>query len=61
MFLLLYSINSLVAFTLWDVGQYVYYNFLLIRLRRHEIEINLIFLIKLFFVCDQNQKVLTKT
>ena len=39
MFLVLYSINwanCLIAFTSWDIGQYVYCDYLIIRLWRHK-------------------------
>ena len=51
MLLMFYSFNwpnFIVWLPLWDVGQYVYYNGLLTSLWRIKLEINLIFLIKLF-------------
>ena len=48
--------NCLVAFTSWDIGQYVYCNCLLTRLWCHNFEINLVFLIKPFFLHDQKFK-----
>ena len=53
---LIYFINSncLVAFTSWDTVKYVYCNYLLTWLWRH---ITFIFLIKLFFLCDQKFKI----
>ena len=40
MFLMLYSINwpNFIAFTSWDIGQYVYCNCLLTRLWRHKFQ-----------------------
>ena len=60
-FIYLTKSQYLVAFTSWDIGQYVYCNSLLTRLWRCDVinfEINLIFLIKTFFLHDQ--KVNTK-
>ena len=45
--------HCLVAFTLWDIGQYLYCNCLLTRLHVMNFEINLTFLIKPFFLHDQ--------
>ena len=64
-FILLYSINifiiqfwfhCLVAFALCDIGQYVHCICLLTRLNVIKFEINLIFLIKLFFLHEQKGK-----
>ena len=47
--------NCLVAFALWDIGQYVYCNCLITRMWRH-FEINFIFLIQPFSLHEQKIK-----
>ena len=51
--------HCLVGFTSWDIGQYVNCNCLSTRLWRLNCEINLIFLIKPFFL--HGQKIKTKS
>ena len=61
MFLMLCSVNwpnCLIAFASWDIGQYLYCNCLLSRLRRHKFEMNLIFPIKPFFFVSKKFKYL---
>ena len=48
--------RCLVAFTFWEITRYVYCNCLVTSLRRHNFEINHIFLIKTFCLHDQNVK-----
>ena len=58
-FLLFYYLTkfpSPVAITPRDIGQYVYCNYLLTRLWRLNLAVNLIFLIKPFFLYDQKVK-----
>ena len=59
MFYYLSKFHCLVAFTSWDIGQFVNSNCLLTRLNVINFEFNLIFLIKPFFL--QGQKVKTKS
>ena len=49
-FCYLTKFRCLVAFTLWDIGQYVYWLCFLTRLWRHKFWDNLIFRIKPFFL-----------
>ena len=48
--------HCLVAFASWDFGHYMNCNCLLTRLWLHNFEVNLVFLIKPFFILDQNVK-----
>ena len=52
-YILLTEVHCLLAFSLWDIGQYLYCSCLLTRLWRVSFEINLTFLIKPFFLPDQ--------
>ena len=54
---ILTKFHFLVVFTLWDIGQYVYCNCFLPGCDVINFEINLIFLIKPFFLCDQKVKI----
>ena len=55
-FYYLTKFQCLVAFTSWDIGQIVYCNCLLTRLRRQNFEINLILLIKSLLLHEKNFK-----
>ena len=50
----------LVVFASWDIGQYAYYNSLLIKWRLTNFKISFIFLIKPFFLYDQKVKIKSK-
>ena len=55
-FYYLTKFQYLAVFTSWDIGQYVYSKCLLTGIWGQKFEINLIFLIKPFFIHDQNVK-----
>ena len=48
--------HCLIAFTSWNIGQYVYCSCLLTRVWRHNFEIKLIFLIKPFFYMTKKSR-----